>query len=205
LKTLEIILGAYFLGSIPFGYLAGRARGVDVREHGSGNIGATNVLRVLGKKYGFAVFFADALKGLVAVRLALWLNHGAGDAAAAAPGVLAAILVVVGHSFPIWLGFRGGKGVATSAGACLGLLPLETCVAAVVWVITFLLFRFVSLASVAGSIALPLCAALLSLGQPRSRGLLLAFTMALAALVIVRHRGNIQRLVHGTEPRFERK
>jgi acyl phosphate:glycerol-3-phosphate acyltransferase len=200
---LLVITSSYLLGSIPFGYLAGRIAGVDVRRHGSGNIGATNVLRVLGWKYGYPVFLADTLKGFFAVRLALWLGTSS-PVTASKLGVLAAICAVLGHSFPIWLGFRGGKGVATSAGAYFGLLPAETLIAVAVWVITFLLFRFVSVASVAAAVAVPLSVWLLAARVP-DRGLLLAFSVALAALVIVRHRSNIGRLFRGTEPRFERK
>ena len=109
---------AYLLGSIPFGFIAGRVAGTDVRQHGSGNIGATNTLRVLGKKYGYAVFVADVLKGFLAVRIALWLAQF-DPSTSYLIGILAALFVVVGHSFPIWLGFRGGKGVAAAAGACL--------------------------------------------------------------------------------------
>lgn len=200
---LSIIIG-YLLGSIPFGFLAGCVAGVDVRGHGSGNIGATNVLRTLGKSYGYPVFVADALKGFVAVRLALWMGCGA-PASAYKLGILAAVCAVLGHAFPIWLRFRGGKGVAASAGACLGLVPVETLIAGAVWVGTFLLFRFVSLASVSAAAALPLSVWLIAPGQTRSRGLLLSLTAALAALVIVRHGSNLRRLLHGTEPRFERK
>jgi glycerol-3-phosphate acyltransferase PlsY len=195
------IIGAYLLGSIPFGYLAGRVAGIDVRQHGSGNIGATNVLRVLGCKYGYPVFVADTLKGFAAVRLGLWLSDGS----AYKLGVVAAICAVLGHSFPVWLGFRGGKGVATSAGAYFGLLPAETLIAIGVWVVTFLLFRFVSVASLASAAAVPLSLWFLAPANTPGRGLLLVFSIAITVLVIVRHRGNIRRLFCGTEPRFERR
>ena len=144
MSYIVVAISAYLLGSIPFGFLAGRLAGVDVRQQGSGNIGATNVLRVLGRKYGYPVFVADTLKGFGAVRFGLWLGHD--WASAYKLGVLAAICAVLGHSFPVWLGFRGGKGVATSAGAYFGLLPMETLIAIGIWIITFLLFGFVSLA-----------------------------------------------------------
>jgi acyl phosphate:glycerol-3-phosphate acyltransferase len=204
MKYLLASLAAYFLGSMPSGYLSGRLTGIDVREHGSGNIGATNVLRILGKRFGYAVFFADTLKGFLAVRLAFWIGSGSAELAYRL-GILAAICAVVGHSFPVWLAFRGGKGVATSAGACLGLLPAETLVAGAVWIIMFLLFRFVSLASVTAAAALPLSLWLFAAGEARFRRPLLAFTVALAALVIVRHCSNIKRLFQGREPRFDRK
>jgi glycerol-3-phosphate acyltransferase PlsY len=204
MSYLFVAVSAYLLGSIPFGYLAGRIAGVDIRQHGSGNIGATNVLRVLGWKYGYPVFLADALKGFFAVRLALWLGADSSGTACKL-GILAAICAVLGHSFPVWLGFGGGKGVATSAGAYFGLLPAETLIAVGVWVITFLLFRFVSVASVAAAVALPLSVWLLAPARVSDRELLLVFSIALAALVILRHRSNIRRLLQGTEPRFDRK
>jgi glycerol-3-phosphate acyltransferase PlsY len=203
MSYIVVIIVAYLLGSIPFGYLAGRVAGVDVRQHGSGNIGATNVLRVLGRKYGYPVFVADALKGFSAVRLSLWLGHNWTHSAYKL-GVLAAICAVVGHSFPVWLGFRGGKGVATSAGAYFGLFPTETLIAVVVWIITLLLFRFVSVASLVAVATVPLSLWLL-VPASADRGLLLAFTVATTVLVIVRHRSNIQRLFRGTEPRLKRK
>ncbi|MGI9114777.1 MAG: acyl-phosphate glycerol 3-phosphate acyltransferase [Chthoniobacterales bacterium] len=194
---------AYLLGSVPFGYLASRFAGVDVRRHGSGNIGATNVLRVLGRKYGYTVFLADTLKGFLAVRTAFWLDGH--RAASWQLAVLAAICAVLGHAFPVWLGFRGGKGVATSAGACLGLLPLETAVAVAVWLSVFAVFRLVSLASIIAAVSLPVSVWLMAPGQGRTREMLVAFTAALAALVTLRHRSNIRRLLNGTEPRFESK
>jgi acyl phosphate:glycerol-3-phosphate acyltransferase len=192
---------AYLLGSIPFGFIAGLIAGVDVREHGSGNIGATNTLRVLGRKYGYAVFVADVLKGFLAVRIALWLAQF-DPSTSYFIGILAAFFVVVGHSFPVWLRFRGGKGVAAAAGACLGLLPVATFIAVIVWIAIFFAFRFVSLASIVAAIALPISAWLLgNVADP----ILLGFSGLIAALIIFRHRSNIVRLLQGSEPRFDRK
>ena len=194
-------LVAYLLGSIPFGFIAGLIAGVDVREHGSGNIGATNTLRVLGKKYGYAVFVADTLKGFLAVRIALWLAQF-DPSTSYFIGILAAFFVVVGHSFPIWLRLHGGKGVAAAAGACLGLLPVATFIAVIVWLAIFFLFRFVSLASIVAAIALPISAWLLgNVADP----ILLGFSGLIAALIILRHRSNIVRLLQGSEARFDRK
>jgi acyl phosphate:glycerol-3-phosphate acyltransferase len=194
-------LVAYLLGSIPFGFIAGLIAGVDVREHGSGNIGATNTLRVLGKKYGYAVFVADVLKGFLAVRIALWLAQF-DPSTSYFIGILAAFFVVVGHSFPVWLRFQGGKGVAAAAGACLGLLPVATFIAVIVWLAIFFLFRFVSLASIVAAIALPISAWLLgNVADP----ILLGFSGLIAALIIFRHRSNIVRLLQGSEARFDRK
>jgi len=198
---LVAALVAYFLGSIPFGFVAGLIAGVDVRKHGSGNIGATNTLRVLGKKYGYSVFVADVLKGFLAVRIALWLARF-DPSTGYFIGILAAFFVVVGHSFPVWLCFRGGKGVAAAAGACLGLVPLATLIAVLTWLATFLIFRYVSLASIVAAIALALSA--LFLGYAADP-ILLTFTCLIAALIILRHRSNIVRLLEGREPRFGRK
>jgi glycerol-3-phosphate acyltransferase PlsY len=194
-------LVAYLLGSIPFGFIAGLIAGVDVRQHGSGNIGATNTLRVLGKKCGYAVFVADTLKGFLAVRIALWLAQF-DPSTSYFIGILAALFVVVGHSFPVWLRFRGGKGVAAAAGACFGLLPVATFIAVIIWITIFFLFRFVSLASIVAAIALPLSAWLLgNVADP----ILLGFSGLIAALIIFRHRSNIMRLLQRREPRFDRK
>ncbi len=197
-------LVSYLIGSIPFGVLVGQFAGIDVRQHGSGNIGATNVLRILGKKYGIAVFLADALKGLVAVRLAVWFAGG-DPFYRNSLGILAAVFVVIGHSFPIWLRFRGGKGVATSGGACLGLLPAPTLIAGVVWIMVFFAFRYVSVASIAAIAVLPVVVWVVSDRGNSPDYLMFGFSVFIAILVIWRHRANIVRLTRGTEPRFNRK
>ena len=207
LLTLSIIGLAYLLGSCPSGYLAGRLSGVDVRQHGSGNIGATNVLRVLGKPWGFAVFFIDALKGFAAVRLAFLL---VGRTPEAAPyvefyAILAAATCVAGHSFPVWLRFKGGKGVATSAGAILGVMPIAAVSIFLVWLVVFLTTRYVSLASIVAALALPVVVGVLVWLNQTQGYVLLYFSVAMAALVVWRHRSNISRLRNGTEPRFARK
>jgi acyl phosphate:glycerol-3-phosphate acyltransferase len=200
---LIVTVAAYLLGSVPSGYLAGKIAGTDVRTRGSGNIGATNVLRVLGKKHGYSVFLADALKGFLPVQLALrFAGEHHPDYLF---GIIAAIASVFGHSFPIWLRFRGGKGVATALGACAALLPGETVLVAALWVLTFFAFRFVSLASLAAAIALPFSVWLFGYCVGRVDLLLLAFSVLVAVLVICRHRSNIVRLLRGTEPRFNRR
>jgi glycerol-3-phosphate acyltransferase PlsY len=207
LLTLSIIGIAYLLGSFPSGYLAGRLSGIYVRHHGSGNIGATNVLRVLGKSWGFAVFFIDALKGFAAVRLALLLVGRTPEAAPYAEfyAILAAATCVAGHSFPVWLRFKGGKGVATSAGAILGVMPIAAVSIFLVWLVVFLTTRYVSLASIIAALALPVVVGILVWLNHTQGSVLLYFSVAMAALVVWRHRSNISRLRNGTEPRFARK
>lgn len=202
-----IIIIAYFLGSIPSGYLAGYVSGVDVRSHGSGNIGATNVLRVLGKRWGYAVFFADAFKGFLAVRAAIFIARGTPAAVeyVESYAILAAATCVAGHSFPIWLRFKGGKGVATSAGALFGVVPIAVMSSLVSWLLVFYATRYVSLASIIAAIGLPLAVgALVALGMTQG-SVLFYFSFLMAVLVVWRHRSNISRLVAGTEPRFARK
>lgn len=196
LEFLWVILLGFALGSIPSGYLVGRARGVDIRAAGSGNIGATNVLRVLGKGPGYLVFACDAGKGALAVLLARWLFPAAGEWGMIAAGVAC----VLGHNFTPWLGFRGGKGIATSAGVMLGLLPLASLLAIAFWALVFLATRYVSVASIAASAALPVITWLLRGIEPR-----FWFALAAGLLGILRHRENIRRLMAGTESRFQRK
>ena len=202
-----VLVEAYLFGSIPSGYLAGRLSGVDVRKHGSGNIGATNVLRVLGKPWGFAVFFADVLKGFIAVRLAIYL---AGQTTAAAQyiefyAILAAAACVAGHSFPVWLRFKGGKGVATSAGSLAGVTPIAAFTIFLVWLVVFKVTRYVSLASIVAATALPIVVGILVVMKQTQGTVLIYFSIVMTALVVWRHRSNISRLLNGTEPRFARK
>lgn len=196
----------YLLGSCPNGYLIGRARGVDIRRHGSGNIGATNVLRVVGKSWGYLVFFLDALKGFLAVRLAFEL--AATVTIVARPeivGIVAAVACILGHTFPVWLRFRGGKGVATSAGVLLGLMPIAVVSVFIVWVLLFKITRYVSIASIVAALALPLFVALYLRLQALRGMSLLPFSILIAGVVIWRHRANMQRLLQGTEQRFGQK
>ena len=158
LTLTGVLLGSYLLGSIPFGYVAGKIRGIDIRKIGSGNIGATNVVRVLGKRYGYSVFVLDFLKGFGAVKISMSIATDARPEWASPEifGIFAAIASVIGHSFPVWLKFRGGKGVATSAGALFGLIPLAALIGIVIWVLVFRFTRYVSVASVVAAATLPL-------------------------------------------------
>lgn len=207
LPACVIALLAYLFGSFPAGYFAGRLTGVDVRSQGSGNIGATNVLRVLGKRWGYAVFAADAFKGFAAVRLAFYLAQRIPSAPPYAEyfAILAAIMCIVGHTCPVWLRFKGGKGVATSAGAVFGLMPLAAVTIFLVWVIVFEVTRYVSVASVVAAVSLPAVVALLWRWQIVESPVLLCFSAVIAMLVVWRHRSNFSRLLNGTEQRFSRK
>ncbi len=198
--VLLIALGAFLLGSIPTGYLVARAKGVDIRQHGSGNIGATNVFRTLGKPLGIFVFVIDALKGFAAV----WLGarYGGGSDWA---GIIAAVAAIAGHNYTPWLGFKGGKGIATSAGVLLALMPWAVLAIAIVWVVVFRVSRYVSLASICAAAALPAAVGALWSAGCGGSGPLLGFSLVISALAIWRHRTNIGRLREGTEPRFERK
>lgn len=199
-----ITLGSYLLGSIPAGFIAGKICGIDLRTQGSGNIGATNALRVLGKKWGYAVFLFDFLKGWLPVKFALiWSTYAAIDPASA-PGALAAFCSLLGHSFPVWLGFKGGKGIATSAGVIVALFPQAFLFCLGVWFLLFTTTRYVSVASIAASIALPTAVGSLFLLR-RTDWLAFVVSIAMCSLAVWRHRSNIVRLRAGTESRFERK
>src|SRR5512133_3416247 len=153
-----VLIGSYFLGSIPFGYLAGRLVGIDIRKTGSGNVGATNVVRVLGKRYGYPVFALDVLKGFGAVKISMLTAPGPPPDWNSPEifGILAAVSGVLGHLYPPWLKFNGGKGVATSAGALLALTPVATLIGVAIWTIVFWLTRYVSLASITAAVVLPI-------------------------------------------------
>jgi glycerol-3-phosphate acyltransferase PlsY len=198
---------AYFLGSIPSGYIAGLLGGVDVRKVGSGNIGATNVTRVLGKRFGYPVFVMDFAKGLVAVVLAMMIAKTSrlDPAFVDLCSTGAAIFAVIGHSYPVWLGFKGGKGVATSLGSLFGLNWIAATIFCAVWIAIFQLTRYVSLASIAAALALPITIATMLLIRQLQTPILLYFALCLAAIVVLRHRSNFSRLLKGTEPRFARK
>jgi acyl phosphate:glycerol-3-phosphate acyltransferase len=206
--TLAVLLvGSYLLGSIPFGYLAGRLVGIDIRQAGSGNVGATNVVRVLGKRYGYPVFALDFLKGFGAVKISMLMAPGRPPEwnSPEIVGILAAMSSILGHLYPPWLKFKGGKGVATSAGALLALTPVATLIGVAIWIIVFWMTRYVSLASITATVVLPIVILVVSSQDPNN-GRPLAYSSAcVAAVVIWRHRSNLSRLIRGTEPRFTRK
>lgn len=206
---------AYLIGSFPSGFIAGRICGVDLRAAGSGNVGATNALRVLGKKWGYAVFAADAFKGALAVLsgLALARIPAIQGPTPAHVGVVAALFAIIGHSFPVWLGFKGGKGIATSAGIMFVLFPGAVFSSGLfVWLALFFATRYVSLASLGSAVTLPTVAfALYFFGNPGSwffgycDPMLAGISAIMSLLAIWRHKDNIKRLFAGTEKRFERK
>jgi acyl phosphate:glycerol-3-phosphate acyltransferase len=205
--TLGVVLaGSYLLGSIPFGYLIGRIAGVDVRETGSGNVGATNVVRVLGKRYGYPVFVLDFLKGFGAVKISMLLATGPSPDWNSPEmfGIIAAVSSVVGHSYPPWLKFQGGKGVATSAGALFALTAVGGLIGLAIWIVIFLLTRYVSVASVTAALVLPIVIFVISRRNEGVKGIFY-FSVCAAAVVVWRHRSNLFRLMRGTEPRFSRK
>jgi len=190
---LGILIAAYLLGSVPFGLLISRAMGLgDLRKIGSGNIGATNVLRTGSKKAALATLLLDGGKGAVAVLVARYVY---GDTAAQVAG----LGVFLGHIFPVYLGFRGGKGVATFLGILLALNPYTGLAACATWLLTALLFRMSSLAALVAAVSAPLWLWLFGLVTSTGLGLLLA------ALVWLRHAANIRRILAGTEPRIGEK
>jgi glycerol-3-phosphate acyltransferase PlsY len=198
-----IAMAAYLLGSIPTGYLAGCARGIDIRAVGSGNMGAANVFRTLGKTAGVIVLVVDGLKGYAACA---WLCDEAlglmklPTADAELYRIIAGISAVLGHNFTCWLKFKGGKGIATSAGVFFALAPLAVGIALGAWIIVFALSRYVSVASIAAAVALPATVWL----TPNSLTLQIV-TTALGLLAIAKHKSNIERLFNGTERRFGKK
>lgn len=197
--TLAVVaLVAYLLGSIPFGLILGKVfGGADVRNAGSGNIGATNVARVVGPVAGFLTLLLDAAKGWFAVWLAGRLFVGDSSAL-----ILAGFLALLGHCFPIWLHFRGGKGVATAAGVFLALSPAAMAVAALLFLLVVTTWRYVSLGSLAAAAAIPLLVYFLWAPHFAPPEILTLGSLAITLVVIFQHRANIVRLMHGEEPKF---
>lgn len=230
---LALAIAAYLLGSIPFGLLIGKAQGIDIREHGSGNIGATNLGRVLGKRFFFVCFFLDLSKGLAPTLIAGSIMGTLGrfsiETSDALGWLLVMLCAVFGHLFSPWIGFRGGKGVATALGALLGMFPAMTAPgfgALVVFLVVLALWRYISLASVMAAISLPfwtwfifsqfqtremirrrdhpqwadLPTEELQIAVPYAGAPFVFVAAALAGLVIYKHRSNLSRLMRGTEP-----
>lgn len=226
---------AFLLGSIPFGLLISRSQGIDIRKHGSGNIGATNVLRVLGKKFGIPCLILDALKGFIPVVIAVNLVRIEGGRdpqihlafldsyCQVLPDmdrmkgqfihVFTALSAVLGHNYSPWIGFKGGKGIATSAGVLIGLMPAAVLILLIVFITILAITRYVSVASMVSALILPIMTHLGARFHKTPQGIslwesgtwnmpLLLFTMLIATLAIWKHRTNIVRLREGTESRF---
>ncbi len=228
-------LFAFLLGSVPFGYFIAKSKGIDIREHGSGNIGATNVFRVIGKKEGLICLFLDALKGFIPVVIAINLVRvaGAGPPWVSLPfpdswilveplasrfsvqlvHVLSALLAVLGHNYSPWIGFKGGKGIATSAGVVIALMPAAIVLLVVIFALTLVFTRYVAVASMVGAFALPVLTHLGARFHKNSDGIslweagtwnkpLFFFALLIGTLAIWKHRTNIRRLRDGTESKF---
>ena len=195
------IATAYFLGAVPFGFLIGLSRGVDIRTVGSKNIGATNVLRAVGKGWGILALFCDMMKGFIPAALfplvtAAGFNIETGNGLSLA----CACAAVAGHNWPVYLKFKGGKGVATTAGGLLGVAPLPLGIGLAAWIIVFLSSRYVSLASMISAATISTAAWVLC----SKEGLLIPVVLSLLGILAIwRHRANIQRLLKGTENRIE--
>ena len=202
---LLIAVLSYFIGSIPSGYLVARSQGVDIRQHGSRNIGATNVLRVMGKKWGYLVFLCDSSKGFLAVKLGFLIAAHSLQSPVLGE-VIAAIACILGHNYTLWLGFKGGKGIATSGGVILALFPIAViCCIAFVWVIVFYSSKYVSLASIAAAVALPFSVFLFVPKTGTEFWVVFGFSLLVCVLAVWRHQSNIVRLMNGTETRFGKK
>lgn len=193
-----VVIVSYLIGSIPSGLILGKLRGIDVREYGSGNIGTTNVLRTLGKRFGAIVMVADLLKGVVAILLARYvIGTPAGEMAAA-------LAVVAGHDWSLYLNFKGGRGVATSAGALFVMAPLVAVAGVVMFVAIVALTRYVSLGSMlAAAGAVVVMAVFTALGRTPAEYLI--FIGIAVALIVFQHRENVARLLNGTENKLGQK
>jgi glycerol-3-phosphate acyltransferase PlsY len=190
MKILLVILVSYILGSIPFGYIIAKIKGVDITKLGSGNIGATNVGRNLGKPYFFIVLFLDAIKGFIPTilfKLLFGLEYG----------ILAGLFSVIGHSYSIFMKFKGGKGVATGLGVSIALIPIETIIGFGVWFLVLMIFKIMSLASIISAVSVFIVVLFLE-----KSSLIKIVCGIIAVLIVLRHKSNIERIIKGTEPKF---
>jgi glycerol-3-phosphate acyltransferase PlsY len=209
MNALILIIPAYLLGSIPFGLIIAKAHGKDLRSIGSGNIGATNVSRALGRKWAYFCFVLDGLKGFVPTLVAVLLISAAPSITDLLLTLAVGVAAILGHIFPIYIKFKGGKGVTTSFGVALGLWPFYTLCALfafALWAVVVLIWRYVSLASIVASVAFPLALVLAIIlvhdwKLPQLWPLLIA-AVAIPVMVIIRHRENIKRLLAGTETKI---
>ncbi len=205
LILIAVALVSYLIGAIPWGYLIGKRNGVDIRKLGSKNIGATNVTRVIGKWSGRLCFLLDFLKGFIPVLVVTVLLD---KEILSIAQIIAALSAVLGHMFPVYLWFHGGKGISTTGGVILALAPYSFGVAGIVWVAVYLLSRYVSLASIAAATVMPICASLIFWLKPDlypHSWFGIGFLYFISAMAILKHSGNIKRLLNGTENRFKKK
>lgn len=207
-ENLIYIVAAYLIGAVPFGYLAGRLNGLDLREHGSKNIGATNAVRVLGKKWGIPVFICDFLKGYLP--LLFMAHHLGGDVTAFTAGQMGWFLgvlfaLVLGHTFTCYLHFKGGKGVATTGGCLFAVSPVVGGSALLTWIVMMVICRYVSLSSMVAGLAMMCAAVYIFCWQDgacsAADGMVLGLLGLIFVLVVWKHRTNIVRLCNGTEPK----
>ena len=207
MPPILILVIAYFAGSLPFGLLVARlVKGIDIREHGSRNIGATNVTRVIGLKWGAVCFLLDVLKGSGPVWLLPQLMLSTDDLARDHWRVAAGLLAIIGHMFPIWLGFKGGKGVATALGVVLVLAnPISTAITFGAFAVSFAISRIVSISSIIAALTFAVSQMTVLSPQPFGSATwsLATFSLAVPAMIIIKHRSNIGRLWRGEEHRFE--
>ncbi len=220
---------AFLLGSIPFGLLIAKSQGINIREHGSGNIGATNVLRIVGKKYGIACFVLDFLKGLIPALFGISLFYF-GDThhtfalsflephaillddqfSAQSMQVFTGLCAILGHNYSPWVNFKGGKGIATSAGVLAALMPFALCILIIIFILTYKLTRYISVASMVGAGSLPILVFLGSIYHGKFQAgtwnkPLLIFALFVAFMAIWKHRSNIKNLINGSEHKFTSK
>jgi len=204
-SKMEIILSlcaAYLLGSIPTSYIMGKlTQGIDIRKFGSGNVGATNALRILGTKIGIFTLIVDIGKGVLAVNITRYIINQPSDLIV----ILAGVLAIFGHIFTIFLRFKGGKGVATSAGVFIALAPIPTVIAFSVFIVTVWLSKFVSLGSITAAIALFLAELVINIVNSFTDPEILIFTFFISLFIIIRHRANIHRLLEGNENKISFK
>jgi acyl phosphate:glycerol-3-phosphate acyltransferase len=200
-------IAAYFFGSVPWAFIIGRINGIDIRKHGSGNTGATNVMRVLGRKWGILCFVLDFLKGfLPVIAVKILVSHKFLTSDADALVIVAGIAAVAGHIWSVFLGFKGGKGMATGGGVLVGIAPYSFICTGLIWIIVFYSTRYVSAASIIAAAALPVSSFVFSVtGLWKLSAPFQIFLLALAVVTIVKHHSNIRRLINGTEHKFEKK
>jgi acyl phosphate:glycerol-3-phosphate acyltransferase len=194
---------SYFIGAIPFGFIIAKQQGIDIRKHGSGNIGATNVVRSVGKKFGILTFFCDALKGFIPVFLfPLAATKFGWNCNNQLLAIICMLLAIAGHNWPVYLKFKGGKGMATGTGCLLALAPVPLSIGLALWAVIFYSTRYVSVASIAAALAVSAAAWSLNNSEDLTIPVILTF---LSLVVIVRHKTNIKRLIKGTENKFAKK